>query len=605
MAITVVDKKKINEYLKSHAAGELYWGDMCDYIGKRGKITDTEFLEYFVSCVVTTFNKNEKISSKQTVKYLAIVEALLEWIHDDKVEISEDILDRIRSFKEFYDDYLTRNNQEKDESVNYGVETVLDVVNGFYPVAKNSESVSKYITQIDELNIRIKELEKELKDARRMYNNLQQSYEQKTEKADSLYEETLTLGKALRTKEKEIAELNSKLEELNGKILQLEETLTQVQAQKDILEPFKMMFEELKVDFEQVKRLLEIEQDSKRALEEFEVKQSKLEQLMYQKLLTDGSDVNELIRYLTAHGLATTKSEVVSVLKRLKEKINIDSSVFSTQPIYKVIPPVLREDGTFNINVPFGCKHYDVLLVSDFHIKEFNKKVLTGFDALNEYCVRNDISLILNAGDFFQGFSARPLDYTNAMNNYGAVEQAIERIPKADGIYHAILGGNHERNAANYGFDPIGLLAQEREDFISLGYTHSIIELSNPTYKLGKFDLHHPYTFDFPIRLDEDGIDLEDISSGYLADVYARQSRTREDSYIDIFGHTHRSQFNYPGSYYFLPPFFEGATRRGACHLRVYFDEDTSIKYMVFMPLSYGTKLVRNNEIIYQKTLKK
>ena len=128
-------------------------------------------------------------------------------------------------------------------------------------------------------------------------------------------------------------------------------------------------------------------------------------------------DIESLVKYLLAHGLATTKTEVSNVLKRLKERINIDGSKFSTKPIYKVVPPILREDGTFSINVPFGCKHYDIMLVSDFHVKDFNKRVLAGFDALNDYCVKNDISLILNAGDLFQGYSSRTLEYTNAMNN--------------------------------------------------------------------------------------------------------------------------------------------------------------------------------------------
>jgi len=121
---------------------------------------------------------------------------------------------------------------------------------------------------------------------------------------------------------------------------------------------------------------------------------------------------------------------------------------------------------------------------------------------------------------------------------------------------------------------------------------------------LGKFDIHHPYTFDFPIELDDDGIDLVDIN-GYLDDIYQKQGRSRDDSYVDIFGHTHRSQVNYPGSYCFVPSFFEGKSRRGACHLRIYFDEESDIKYMVFMPLTISDRLVKNTEIIYQKLLKK
>lgn len=604
MAITMVVRKRISDYLKSHAANDLYWGDMCDYIGQKGKITDIEFLEYFVSCVTTAFNKNEKISVKQTVKYLALVEALLGWLHEDKIEIDEEILDRLRCFKEFYDDYLAKNSQKPDENINYGIDMVLAVADSLYPTSKTGESASKYLLRIDELEKQIRTLERELGESRRLYEFLQQTQEQSKGRIDLLSGEQRELEQKLRSKTRENEALSEQLSSLGQKIENLEFSLSQLEVQNTELQPYRDMCESLKKEVERLNGLLEAEQQTKKAIADFEEKQNKLECLIYQKLLTEDADINSIISYVAANGVKATKVEVANVLKHLKERINIDSSMFSTQPIYKIVPPILREDGTFSINVPLGCKHYDVMLVADFHIREFNKKVLAGFDALNDYCVRNGISLILNVGDFFHGFSSRPLDYTNAMNNYRAVEQAIEKIPQVEGLYHAILGGNHERNAANYGFDPIGLLANEREDFVSLGHIHSVVELSNVKTKLGEFDLHHPYTFDFPVRLDESGIDLREITN-YLDAVYSRQGRNRNNSYIDILGHTHRSQFNYPGSYYFLPPFFEGAVKRGACHLRIYFDEDTSIKYMVFMPLNFGTKLVQNNEIVYQKMLKK
>jgi hypothetical protein len=177
-------------------------------------------------------------------------------------------------------------------------------------------------------------------------------------------------------------------------------------------------------------------------------------------------------------------------------------------------------------------------------------------------------------------------------------------IPRAEGIYHAVLGGNHDRNTVRYGFDPIGMLCDAREDFINLGYTHSTVSLNGFCNLFGKFDIHHPETFDFSIYLKDDTIDF-DLLNGYLDGIYAKQGRSRDDSYIDIFGHTHKSQFNYPGQYCYIPSYFEGKGKRGACHLRIYFDEETDIKYMVFMPMAYNDKLVKGTEIIYEKVLKK
>ena len=221
---------------------------------------------------------------------------------------------------------------------------------------------------------------------------------------------------------------------------------------------------------------------------------------------------------------------------------------------------------------------------------------------INDYCAKNGISLVLNLGDFYDGFGGNPLDYESACKNQKLVEESITAIPRADGIYHAVLGGNHERNISYGGIDPIKMLTDEREDFIDLGYYHSTVCLDGNFGTMGKFDLHHPSNFDFPIDLEEDGLIVDGMNE-YLDDFYSRYGRNRDESYIDIFGHTHRNQFNYASGYCYVPAFFDGKSRRGACHLRIYFDEDTGIKYMVFMPLGITNKLVKNNEIVYQKVL--
>ena len=150
------------------------------------------------------------------------------------------------------------------------------------------------------------------------------------------------------------------------------------------------------------------------------------------------------------------------------------------------------------------------------------------------------------------------------------------------------------------------MMADARSDFLNLGYTHSTVTINSPTTYLGSFDIHHPDGFDFPIKLDDDGIDITEMNS-YLEDIYASLGKDRDESYIDIFGHTHVNQFNYPGGYCYIPSYFDGGSKRGACHLRIYFDEETDIKYMVFMPLSFstGTRLDKTNEIVYQKVLTK
>ena len=114
MSITPVDKVKIMKYLRENPIGEIYYLDLCDALGKRGKIKDIEFLEFFVEAVIKEFKKNEKISIKQVSKLVVTVKSFLEWVHEAGSEVDEVILDKIRSFEEYYDEYLNRTNNDID-----------------------------------------------------------------------------------------------------------------------------------------------------------------------------------------------------------------------------------------------------------------------------------------------------------------------------------------------------------------------------------------------------------------------------------------------------------------------------------------------------------
>ena len=47
MGLTGVDKIKLNKYIREHAIDDIFYTDMCVFLGKKGKITDSEFIDYF------------------------------------------------------------------------------------------------------------------------------------------------------------------------------------------------------------------------------------------------------------------------------------------------------------------------------------------------------------------------------------------------------------------------------------------------------------------------------------------------------------------------------------------------------------------------------
>ena len=152
MAITAVDKVKINKYLKEHANGDIYYLDLCDAIGKRGKVSDVEFLEYFTDYAVKQFREGSKISTNHLTKVMAVIDSFVGWVHESKSDIKDELLDKIRNLGNFYDEYLERTGIEKNEQFfNNSISVVLDKINKLYPSEVANESVSKYITKIAEL----------------------------------------------------------------------------------------------------------------------------------------------------------------------------------------------------------------------------------------------------------------------------------------------------------------------------------------------------------------------------------------------------------------------------------------------------------------------
>ena len=569
--ISLSDKVKIIRYFRETPISDLNYEVMCHAIGAKGKISYAEFLEYLTDYVVQEFRREDKLPTKLLSKIIVSLSSFIKWVNRDGEHITEQTIDKIRSLGDMYEDYLSRTGIAQDLNLMDGyIDEVLKTIDDLYPYEGKNESVAKYINQIAELESQVKKLEKQNEETTRENTKLQASYTKKTIEADTLNQEAISLRRNVKSQHQEIISLKQTIESLNENLRTIDEEKQNTEIKTANL----------------IKT------------------QSEMETLIYKKLLLERSNIDEILKYVQKQGFDSNKDEIYNLLRKIKSKINIDNSHFTTSPTYKIEEPHILENRQFSINIPKGCKYYDIMLIADLHIAEFNQTVLSGFDVLMDYSVKNNINLILNLGDFYNGLGAVKVDYKGAIKNYKLVEQSISSIPKVDGLYHAILGGNHERNIVKYGFDPIALLASEREDVINLGYMHSTVALQDACNSLGQFDIHHPYDFDFPIYLNDNGIDITKMNN-YLNNIYRNLDRNRNDSYIDILGHTHKAQFNHLTSSYYVPAFFCPEGRVEACHLRIYFNEDTQVKYMVFMPLGGQNRLHKNNEIVYQKILKK
>lgn len=598
MALTPIEQNDIFNFMKNIPIVSFNYITFISILKKRRKgkkVNEIEIFEYFIKYVIDKFQKDDKVYPNILKKYILTINEFLKLNHEYGIQVDDKLLDYIRNFQNLYEEYLERTGFKLDEEfLETSIKVVLNTINELYPV-EVSENRAKYINQVLSLEDEIKRLKRELSEIKSLSDSFQNNYEKKDLDYKNLADKKNSLEITIKNKEFEIQKLKDTINLLRKQLIDFENSYISLQEENQSLYSYKEQLEELTIEVKELKRRIDSYELLKIQENKLQEREKEIEKLIYQKILFEKVSISEILKYLNDHKIISDKEEISEILKKIRSKISITNGFSSLGATYKVNSPRILKNGKFTVDIPSDTKYYDIMLVSDFHIREINKETLNLFDILNNYCVKNNINLILNLGDFFEGDK---FNYEFAIENYNLLEQAINKIPQVDNLYHAILGGNHEKKILRYGFDPLETLSQGREDFLNLGYTHSTIILNNLNNTLGCFDIHHPDVYDFQIKLESDGID-DTLVKKYLNDIYVMQGRDRNDSYIDILGHTHKNQFNYISSYYYITSFMN-RINSGACHLRIYFDKD-KIKYMVFMPLNISDRLVKNNEIIYQK----
>ena len=150
------------------------------------------------------------------------------------------------------------------------------------------------------------------------------------------------------------------------------------------------------------------------------------------------------------------------------------------------------------------------------------------------------------------------------------------------------MGGNHEHGFLYCGIDPIERISSSRSDVMSLGYDHAFLNVGN-----SKIGLHHFKGFD---------LDLDNNSevNQRLNDYYDNAGIERQDTYVDLLAHFHRSRINGIDNFAFIPSLFK-KINEGAVHLKIYFNSIGEIDYIDFIPLQLKKEVQATTEVLYKK----
>lgn len=128
-------------------------------------------------------------------------------------------------------------------------------------------------------------------------------------------------------------------------------------------------------------------------------------------------------------------------------------------------------------------------------------------------------------------------------------------------------------------------------DLTNIGYDEAKIYIDSDIHPL---ILHH---FNRKIKNNE-------LLVQKIGDYYSRNGDIFDDTYLNLVGHLHKSSYNYSDNYCLVPSLTCDRYQNGAWHLKIYLNEDGTIKYLILIPLILlDNKLLPTSEIVHERKL--
>ena len=590
-----VDRTKlcVDNTLKNYTVEEIDIHLLCNEEIEKAE----EVFNYLIELIN---NLKENSKNDYINKIITGIISYIEFCNEVKYELREKDKSSIMKIKEIYQEFLKKYNIESNDNIIEKIELLTTTLNN-NTLSENerlllnkslelTQTVNNLETELATIIVKAKiyedkitkleakdkrlektnnELTKSIKELKVQLQKLQELYDILLKEKESLEQSNIVINKELTSFKNKIEEITSHQEYLKEQVETLEEKLQE----------------------------LTIKLDEYKKIEEKKFKEQELDQIILSKLFEGEFTIFGLYTMLNNEGCSCTKEELCESLKRIKTNICLSNPKKRIVPItYQVSQPLFTTNGTFEINNTINT--YDILVTSDWHISTSIEisKTLSIVDSLYNYCVYNNIGLIVNLGDFLD---VKPnTKFNQFKDNMKLLESIIELFPKDKNIIHAIMGGNHDKRLLNLGIDPLKYLEDNRRDIINLGYDDATIYFmkDNSSELIG---LHHPSSLNYGLEVP----DMQEFISTYLKNAYKDTDINRKDVYMDLFGHYHMTRVDGLNHYALVPAFMKmnGQHINGAYHFKIYFNEDNTINYIVIKSIMPDRMHEQVSEYVYQK----
>ena len=606
MALEVVDKMRIGKYLKTTPYDELCWGGFFEN-ARKDKYNDYDVLVFLVDSFIKKISGTEVSKEKLLMKYLVFINNFFWWANEKKQPAIQ-VEAKIRVLEEKYLEYIERTGQEKSEDIITTIRSMIELIDDEFGKEEESDKeVSKYVQSILEMENKIKELTTELEEARKTIRNFEKKKSDSAKKSKKSEETVDKLKIKVEDYEKLITDLTKQVNELKDRANctqeEYDKLLNKYETAQLKVDDITIELKELKKErYEQSKLINKLEQKEEERIVE---RESLKKRIAFEKELDDkiiallfGGEytVDQIVKKLKKHGDNYSNIDVSEALERVKLRLSIINPKNISYPQeYGICPQSVKTHTNLNLNASGDV--LDIMLISDLHLTEMTNKVIKRMNAVYEYCAMYGIKYIMNLGDLFDLSYSSEFNIETYIQHQKLIEAIVKNFPQDDKIVHFVLGGNHDRNATSFGFDSIEELTNRRNDIVSLGYSHSTLNIKGSSNG-DSIGLHHPNGWVV------DTIDNFDLGANRINNYLEQNYSGREDNYIDLFGHFHASRLDTVNGFASLPSLFYDKERAGAWHVKIYLDEKKNIKHMVFIQLLAEKNLNKISEVGYQKIMK-
>ena len=292
-----------------------------------------------------------------------------------------------------------------------------------------------------------------------------------------------------------------------------------------------------------------------------------------------------------------TEQQFNEIFNELNKEYNLQSNVVNFPNFYQIMP--LKANSKETIYYPTTKNEVDIIMIGDLHIRNVSNYFRSLLYALNNYAIKNNISLASILGDIYD-IRWEDLDKVKYefMKKWEKLAFELKKEIDKGELNYLILGGNHDERALKSGIDLIDYLNKECDKTKGIGYTSASIVFGEVKKNNNNIGLHHigrKIILPKPVYIG----DYENtLIKKYLKDYYLNDYK----SYYDIFGHFHFDYLNLNEGYQLIPNFINDTYKIKAYHLKIHFNEKRSIDYIMLKPLEiYNNELIANNEIIYKK----